>query len=251
MPKRPTGLAFVYLISVLSVARAEDWPGWRGPRGDGTSRETGLPQTWSATRNIAWKTAIPGIGHSSPIVWGDHVFVTSCLEEEGKRMLVAVDRKGGKILWQRLVVQAPLEHKHRLNSYASATPVTDGKYVWFAFLSFPDMQVACYDFAGNKVWQRSPGKLLSPHGFCSSPILYKDLVILNGDQDAQAYIVALGKNTGAERWRIDRPNRTRSYCTPILIHTPKYSDTTQLVLSGTLPGLLTYPDPTQGVGECP
>jgi outer membrane protein assembly factor BamB len=232
MPVRSLVLTTLLLCLSVGNARAEEWPGWRGPRGDGTSAESGIPQTWGPTENVRWKTAIPGIGHSSPIVWGDRVFVTSCIEEQGQRMLFAVDRLSGKIVWQREVVTAPLERKHNLNSYASATPVTDGKHVWVSFLRFPDAVLTCYDFDGNKVWQRSPGKLLSVHGFCSSPILHKDLVILNGDQDAQAYIVALDKNTGVERWRIDRPNRTRSYCTPILIHTKKHPEITQMVLSG-------------------
>jgi outer membrane protein assembly factor BamB len=91
------------------------------------------------------------------------------------------------------------------------------------------MQVACYDFDGNRIWQRSPGPFHSVHGFCSSPVLYKDLVILNGDQDGEAWIVALDKATGAERWRTDRPNRTRSYCTPSIIDA---AGKKQLVLSG-------------------
>jgi outer membrane protein assembly factor BamB len=94
------------------------------------------------------------------------------------------------------------------------------------------MQVACYDMTGKKLWQRSPGKLLSKHGFCTSPVLHRDLVILNGDQDAEAYIVALDKKTGEEKWRADRPNRTRSYCTPLLIPDPRRKGKTQLVLSG-------------------
>jgi outer membrane protein assembly factor BamB len=225
-------LTALLVCSSVAVGRAEEWPGWRGPRGDGTSAETGVPRTWGPKENIAWMAPIPGVGHSSPVVWGDHIFVTSCIEEQGKRLLVAVDRPTGKIVWQREVLRAPLERKHNLNSYASSTPVTDGRHVWVSFLQFPNAVVACYDFAGNKVWQHSPGTLLSVHGFCSSPILYKDVLILNGDQDAQGYVVALDKHTGAERWRIDRPNRTRSYCTPILIHTKKRPDATQLVLSG-------------------
>ncbi len=226
-------LALTCLFSLLTgVVRAEDWPGWRGPRGDGTSSERGIPQTWSQTDNIRWKTPIPGKGHSSPIVWGERVFVTTCLEGKGERVLMCLDRRDGKVLWQQVVLTAKLEKKHPLNSFASATPVTDGKHVWVAFLAYPDMQAACYDFDGKQVWMRSPGKLLSVHGFCSSPILHKNLVILNGDQDAKAYLVALDKTTGEERWRIDRPNRTRSYCTPILIHSKARPNVTQLVLSG-------------------
>jgi outer membrane protein assembly factor BamB len=226
--------AFVILAGLLlgTSARAEEWPAWRGPRLDGTSLDRNIPTKWSETENVVWKTPIPGKGHSSPIVWGDRIFVTTCLEEDGKRELLCLDRSSGKVLWEKEVLTAKLEMKHKLNSFASSTPVTDGKHVWASFLAYPDMVVACYDFAGNKLWQKSPGKLLSRHGFCSSPILHKDKVILNGDQDAEAYIVALDKETGKELYRIDRPNRTRSYCTPILIESAGKPGITQMVLSG-------------------
>jgi hypothetical protein len=218
-------------VSLLFVAilDAEEWPCWRGPRLDGTSTETGIPTTWSKTENIAWKAPIPGKGHSSPIIWGDRIFVTSCLEKEGKRLLLCLDRRNGKELWRKEVLQAKLEEKHRLNSHASSTPATDGQHVWVSFLDYPRMVVVCYDVEGNEVWRVSPGEFHSKHGFCSSPILYKDLVIVNGDQDAEAWIVALEQKTGKERWRADRSNRTRSYCVPIIIDT---AGRKQLVLSG-------------------
>lgn len=207
----------------------EEWPGWRGPRGDGTSLETGIPVRWNKSENIHWKVAIPGKGHSSPIIWGDRVFVTTCLENEQKRVLICLDRGDGKVIWERTVLVAKLEEKHGLNSYASSTPATDGKHVWVSFLDFPHMEVVCYDFEGNQVWMKSPGKFYSKHGFCSPPILYKDMVILNGDQDAEAYLVALDKTTGEERWRTDRPNRTRSYSPPLIVDA---AGKKQLVLSG-------------------
>jgi outer membrane protein assembly factor BamB len=231
MPRRTAMLALVALASA-TFARSEEWPGWRGPRGDGTSLEKGLPLRWNATDNVAWKVPIPGVGHSSPVVWGDRVFLTTCIEEEGKRVLLCLDRRTGKVLWQDVVLTARLERKHALNSYSSATPATDGKHVWVAYLDYPRMEVACYDFAGHKVWQQSPGKLLSMHGFCTSPVLYKDLVILNGDQDGEGYLVALDKKDGRQRWRVQRPNHTRSYCTPLLMQSTGHPGVTQLVLSG-------------------
>jgi outer membrane protein assembly factor BamB len=220
------------LFLCVTAGRAEDWPCWRGPRLDGTSAETGVPIRWSPTENIRWKTALPGKGHSSPVVWGDRVFVTSCVEDKGERLLLCLDRRDGKVLWQRVVMTSKLERKHHLNSFASATPATDGKHVWVAFLDFPNAQVYCYDIDGNKIWQKSPGKLLSVHGFCSSPILYKDTIIVNGDQDAEGWLVALDQNTGAEKWRVNRPNKTRSYCVPILVTCARRPGVTQLVLSG-------------------
>jgi outer membrane protein assembly factor BamB len=224
--------ALITLLALLIVssARAEDWPQWRGPRLDGTSTETNVPTHWSATENIRWKTPIPGKGHSSPIVWGDRVFVTTCLEAQQKRMLLCIDRVSGKVLWQNEVLKALLEHKNKLNSYASATPATDGKYVWVAFFQIPKIELACYDFDGREIWRRSPGEFHSVHGFCSSPVLYQDLVILNCDQDSQAAcIAAFDKNTGEEKWRTARPNQTRSYCTPII---RDVAGREQLILSG-------------------
>jgi outer membrane protein assembly factor BamB len=224
---------FVSLLLLLPLPLlAEDWPSWRGPRGDGTSAEKGIPTTFSPTKNVRWKADIPGAGYSSPVVHGGRVFLTTCIEDKGDRVLLCLDRATGKTLWSRVVLTAPLERKHHLNGFASATPATDGECIFVAFLAYPDMQVCCYDNQGNKLWQRSPGKLLSVHGFCSSPVLHKGLVILNGDQDAKAYLVALDKRAGEERWRADRPNRTRSYCTPILVPDPKRKGVTQLVLSG-------------------
>ena len=255
-------LAAVLAWSAASAA-AEDWPQWRGPRLDGSSMEKGLPLAWSADENIAWKTPLPGVGHSSPIVVGDNVFITTCLVEqktlEKARQLICIDRVNGKILWQREVVRSQLEPKHGLNSYASATPAADGQFVYVSFLrhrpmkkddakvapnirpdemalpvwttTVPEMVVACYSAMGKKRWETVPGRFYSRQGFCSTPILYKNLVIVNGDQDATAYIVALDKTTGEEQWRIDRPNRTRSYCVPLIA---KAGGKTQMVLTGSL-----------------
>ncbi len=222
-------LRYIIPCVVALTGLAADWPAWRGPRGDGTSTDTSAPIRWNQTENVAWRVPIPGKGHSSPIVSGNRIFVTTCVENDGKRMLLCLDRRTGKTLWERVVLTAKLEPKHELNSYASSTPATDGRYVWVSFLSYPHMQIHCYDMDGKLIWHKSPGEFHSRHGFCSPPILYKDLVILNGDQDAEAYIVAFDKATGTERWRIDRPNRTRSYVPPLIIDV---AGKMQLVLSG-------------------
>ncbi|HZZ81074.1 MAG TPA: PQQ-binding-like beta-propeller repeat protein [Gemmataceae bacterium] len=256
-------LAILALLVCVASLHADDWPCWRGPRLDGSSLEKNLPLKWSVTKdkktgavtmeNIAWAAEIPGIGHSSPIILGDHVFVTSCLLKEEQRVLICLDRKTGNVIWQREVAHSPLEFRHKLNSYASSTPATDGKYVYTSFLRLrkktdndappakprekspispdlvPEVVVSAYDFVGNKVWEKVPGRFYSRHGFCSSPILHKDKVIVNADQDAEAYIVALDKSDGAEKWRINRPNRFRSYCVPLIVEA---GGKTQMVLSG-------------------
>jgi outer membrane protein assembly factor BamB len=229
-----TALLCAALAVALSPGRAaageaEDWPGWRGPRGDGSSLEVNLPTQWSDTENVAWKVAVPGTGHSSPVVLGDKVFLTSALEDRQERVLICLDRRDGTKLWESTVLSAPLEGKHQLNSYASSTPATDGERLYISFLEQPNIRLICFDLDGKEVWRKSPGTFSSIHGFCSSPLIYEDLVILNCDQDADAWIVAYDKATGEERWRTDRPNKTRSYCTPLVIEA---AGKTQMVLSG-------------------
>jgi hypothetical protein len=220
----------IALITVLSgPVSAENWPGWRGPRGDGTSLEKNVPVRWSGTENIVWKVPILGKGHASPIVWGSRIFVVTAMEKQKQRILLCLDRTNGKILWQRVVLEAPLERINSLNSYASSTPVTDGRCVYVSFLDRDKMFVAAYDFEGNKVWEVRPGVFSSMHGYCSSPVLWKDKVIVNGDHDGPAYIVALDRATGETIWETPRPNITRSYCTPIIHH---IGGRNQMILSG-------------------
>src|SRR5947207_1769223 len=197
-------------------ASAEEWPMWRGPAGNGHSSESGIPLRWSNTENVAWKIPIPGKGHSSPIIWGDRIFLTTAIEQEQKRMLLCLSRITGKTLWERQVLIAPLEQKNSLNNYASATPATDGQRVYAAFLDRPNVRLVCYDMDGNEQWRVSPGTFRSMHGWAAAPIIYKNLIILNCDQDAQGYLVAYDKISGDERWRTPRPNHTRSYCVPLV-----------------------------------
>ncbi len=215
---------------------AENWPCWRGPRGDGTSAETQIPVKWNGEtgEGIAWKVAIPGKGHSSPIVWEDRVFVTTCIEESRERALLCLNGNDGKLLWQSSVAVSPLEKKHSLNSFASGTPATDGKTVYVTFLvagnrddeakaaqkeasaTAATLLVVAYDMQGKKIWSAEPGGFASVHGFCSSPVIYNDLLIINGDHDGDSYVAALSRKTGETIWKVPREHKTRSYCTPLI-----------------------------------
>jgi outer membrane protein assembly factor BamB len=222
-------IALAALVGMAAPARSENWPGWRGPRGDGTSIEKNIPVKWTATENIAWKTEVPGLGHASPIVWQDRVFTVSCLPESEERVLLCLDRRTGKMLWQRTVLKSPLEKKHKLNSHASSTPATDGKLVYVAFLDVQQMAVAAYDLEGNQKWLVHPGPFKSVHGFCTSPVLWKDKVIVNGDHDGDSYLAALDQKTGKTLWQVPRQNKTRSYCAPVIY---RLSGRNQMILSG-------------------
>ena len=217
------------LSVALSAARGENWPCWRGARLDGTSLEKNIPMHWSGASNVAWKTTLPGVGHASPIVWEDKVFTVTALPETQARVLLCLDRKSGKILWQQTVITSPMEAKHPLNSHASSTPATDGKLIYVAFLDQKEMVVAAYDFDGKQQWLVRPGAFASKHGFCSSPILYKDKVIVNGDHDGESYIVALSRADGRTLWKTPRENHPRSYCVPII---RDLAGRTQMILSG-------------------
>ena len=207
----------------------ENWPGWRGPRGDGSSLDKQAPVTWSDTDNIAWKIPIPGKGHASPIIWEDRLFLVTALEPANERTLLCLDRRNGNVLWQNTILKTALEKIHRLNSYASSTPVTDGQRIYVSFLDRDRMFVSAYNVDGQKVWETRPGPFSSVHGYCSSPVLWKDKVIINGDHDGNAYLVALDKETGKTRWLTKRPNKIRSYCAPII---RRIDDRNQMILSG-------------------
>ena len=214
---------------LANVASAENWPNWRGPRGDGTSLEKQLPLTWSETENIAWKAPIKFNGHSSPIIFDDHIILVGADLEARTRTLSLLDRKTGVTKWDRVVVTAPLEKIHKLNSYASSTPATDGKRIYISFLDQKEMVIAAYDFAGEELWKVRPGIFSSTHGYCSSPVIYKDKLIINGDHDGDSYIVSLEQTTGKTVWKTMREFRTRSYCTPII---REIDGKMQMMLSG-------------------
>ena len=221
---------------VTITAQAENWPGWRGPRGDGSSNSTTPPLKWDAEtgEGILWKTEIPGIGHASPIIWEDRAFIVTCDLDAQARQLIALDANQGTILWKQDVIKAKLEKKHALNSFASGTPATDGELVYVTFFQADDkevvapnvgserkifpgkMVVAAYDYQGNQKWLVKPGEFISAHGYSSCPVLYKDLVIVNGDHDGDSYILALNKNTGETVWKTKRSYGIRSYCTPLI-----------------------------------
>ena len=170
------------LLILLPCARAENWPRFRGPNGQGLSAETGVPVTWTATSNLAWKAAIPGEGWSSPIVWGNRVFLTSALENGTQCHVFCVNAENGKILWDQHVFNQQPRRKEGKNSYATPTPATDGKNV---FAVFGDGSVVALSMDGKIIWTNREVSFYSRHGLGASPILYGDLVIMSYDGSTQ------------------------------------------------------------------
>lgn len=245
---------FATLILSTSIAAktgSTNWPQWRGPDGQGVSAEKGLPDEWNDTKNVRWKTPIEGLGHSSPIVWGKKIFLTTALDGEvipgrpagvthkmsdgsdfvhpdavGANLkhtfkVICVDRSSGKVLWERVAYEGPVyDSRHRKASFASSTPATDGKYV-YAF--FGSEGLYAYDFNGKLVWkQQNFGKLgTASVGYGVSPVLYQNLVIMQCDDSGMnSFMVAFDKKTGKEVWRTPRKVDV-TWTTPVLVHTAK------------------------------
>ena len=194
----------------------KNWPGFRGPSGQGDVSERPLPLKWSATSaNLAWKVDVPGRGHSSPVIWGNRLFVTTAMPKGTDRSLLCFDTAMGRCLWQKAVPEVPAETGlWPKNSYASSTPVTDGERV---YVFFGSAGMVCFDYSGSIIWHH-PLTVKTTHGVASSPILYKDLVILCQDQNqSNSLFLALKKKTGEVVWQETR-SKSMGWATPVILH---------------------------------
>jgi outer membrane protein assembly factor BamB len=230
---RTTTMVFCWLaafsLAVPQTVMAENWPGFRGPGRQGISNEKNLPTQWSAESNIVWKTAIPGEGWSSPIVFGDRVFVSTATEKGASYHLLCLDRKTGTVIWDRQILRQKPGHRQPLNSFASSTPVTDGKNVYIVAF---DGSIAAVSIEGETVWMYRDFEYFSEHGLGVSPILYKDLLIVAFDPSSsgpdpklgwqkpwdKAVILALDKNTGKVRWEGKRGLSQIAHVSPQILN---------------------------------
>lgn len=231
---------FLPLLTCAALLAADDdWPRWRGPNDDGMARGD-APLEWSDSKNIAWRASIPGRGHSSPVIWGDKIFLTTAVPaaataaapaerqkrglggdagagREHKFVVLCLDRNNGKVLWERVPkVATPQEGYHeRYGSFASNSPVTDGKHV-YAF--FGSRGLYCYDLNGNLAWQKEfpPMRMRLQFGEGAAPALDGGTLYLKFDQEEGSYMLALDKNTGKELWRVDRDEQS-SWSAPLVV----------------------------------
>jgi outer membrane protein assembly factor BamB len=223
------------LVTAAAPRAAADspavWPQWRGPLATGAAPEGQPPVRWSETDNVRWKVELPGRGHSTPIVWGQKVFVTSAEPAgDGGRLrflVLALDLATGELLWQRDARQdAPTTHSHPDSSWASPSPVTDGEVVCASFGSFG---IFCYDLDGQLLWSKDLGDLATRRDFGegSSPLLAGEALVVNWDHEGDSFIVALDRRTGRELWRHGRDEVT-SWSTPLAV---EVDGRTQVVVS--------------------
>ncbi len=228
-------VSLVLLLTSFTVAQA-DWPQFRGGKLAGVVTGNNLPDTWSTTKNVGWKTEIPGSGWSSPVVWGDKIFLTSCVGSgaagapktgyyapgqiqtpagEFRWTVLCIDAQSGKILWDKVAHEGRLGYTtHVKNGYASETPITDGERV---YAYFGNVGLFCYDLSGKELWSKKWGVFPTNLGWGTgaSPLLHKDRIYLVNDNEKQSFLVALDKRTGQEAWRVERNEKT-SWATPFV-----------------------------------
>ena len=224
-----TILGFMTLV-IVSQSFAQNWPQWRGPLGTGLVPSGEPPIEWSEQKNIKWKTLIPGVGQTTPAVWGDSIFVTTAVSPEPDPetggivkatkpvtfLVMALDRATGRVRWERLArEEIPHQTRNSMGTWATASPITDGKHV-FAF--FGSRGLYCYTLEGKLVWEKDFGDMdtQGDMGEGSSPSLYKDRLIVNWDHLGEDFITALEASTGREIWRKKRDERI-SWTTPVFV----------------------------------
>ena len=213
------------VVTSLDASADSNWPRWRGPLQDGHSTESGFPQEWTA-KDVTWKAELPGDGQSSPVIWGDRIFLTAALGGGRERVVFCVDRGNGQILWEKSLWKGEPEPTHKMNGHASATCVTDGQRV-YAFFGFGG-GLFCLSVNGDLLWKKPLGDFTGPWGTAACPVLVDDMVIQNCDSDGEAFLVAFDKVSGDVVWKIDRENN-RCWSTPILIES---GSRRELVLQG-------------------
>jgi outer membrane protein assembly factor BamB len=240
---KPLGVLLLLSLACALLLPAEvpgDWPRWRGPFDTGVARGD-APLEWSDTKNIAWKLAVPGLGNSSPVIWGDRLFLTTAVPVEGgpaqtgdgaggfgqgargaqpahRLVVMAVDRKSGKIIWEQTPTTAvPHEGFHRrYGSFASNSPVTDGKRLYTFFGS---RGAFCYDLNGKLLWKYDPGvqmRMRNAFGEGTAAVLDQDTLLLNFDHEGPSFLVALDAATGKPRWKVDR-DEISNWSPPLVI----------------------------------
>ena len=247
-------LAFLVIFVSSSTVLADNWPAWRGPNADGVTREKNLPAKWSESNNVRWKVALPDRGNSTPVVWGNRIFITQAVDKDNRRTAMCFNRTDGKLLWQSGTTWKEKEETHGDNPFCSASPATDGQRV---VVSFGSAGIYCYDFEGNEVWHRDLGKQQHEWGYASSPVIHGDVCFVYHGPGPGARLLALDKKTGKTIWKFDEPpaktegridgfkgkepGYVGTWSTPLVI---KAGGRQELVMS--LPNLLIAFDPKTG-----
>jgi outer membrane protein assembly factor BamB len=237
-------VALLLLSSFVSPARAIEptWPRFRGPNGQGSATDMDIPVKFSE-QTVLWKKPIPGAGNSSPVVWGNRLFLQSASNDGKERSLLCLSSVDGKTIWTKTFPIAGVKPKtHPKNSLASSTPAVDGERVYALFWDGVDMQLFGLDMDGNQLWQRNLGPYKSQHGPGTSPMVYQKKVYVSHDQDGESDLLVFDALTGKDVWRAKRQPFRACYSMPFLLEKPGHP--TELILGSTA-GVTSY-DPETG-----
>lgn len=200
------------LLGIAVSTFGQEWTRFRGPNGTGISSAKTIPTQWTG-KDFNWNVALPGVGHSSPVIWRDKVFITSAQENPGKIFVICLKTEDGSVLWKREFPFVPFE-KHKFNSFASATPAVNETRVYVSWNTPEHYTLMAFDHDGKTIWDADLGPFKSQHASGTSPIIYKDKVILGDEQDGDSSLVALDAATGKTRWRTSRKTAVAAYSTP-------------------------------------
>jgi outer membrane protein assembly factor BamB len=238
--------ALLVLISLIGAGRlaGQEWTRFRGPNGSGISAATTIPVKWTEA-DLNWKVELPGIGHSSPVLWGDRLYITSADKETARQHVLCIDTADGKTIWHEQFESNPFR-QHRMNSFASATPVVDADRLYVCSTSDKAVVIRALDRrTGKQVWHRDLGPFDSNHGPGTSPMLYKDLLVLTNDNQGDSFVIAMDCKTGKDRWKVERQNKRKgtSYGTPCVRRNAEGKD--ELILVSRVHGV-TAVDPALG-----
>jgi outer membrane protein assembly factor BamB len=206
----------------------EDWPCWRGLNGDNHSDSQHPPVEWSATNNVLWKAAVPGIGHASPCIVGERIFLASADEPTETQFVICLDRRNGQQLWRVDLHQGKLPPKHEKNSHASATPACDGRFVFLLLANADQLWASAVSVDGKLAWQKSVGGYKHANGYGSSPAMFGQLLIAANDNEIDPSLAALDRLDGHIVWQVKRPTSDNS-ATPVVA---KVAGRPQLLLNG-------------------
>jgi outer membrane protein assembly factor BamB len=226
-------LLLVFVFSHVGIVRAENWDRFRGPNGTGQSDARGIPSEWKA-ESFLWRQPLAGVGHSSPVVWENRLFVTSADSETGEQIIQAFDAISGTPLWERRAA-AGSYRMNGLNSYASSTPAIDAHHLYVMWLADGRVKLGAWTHDGDEVWQRDIGGFEEDHGFGKSPVVVEGLVCVANDSESESAIVALDALSGDPRWKIPRASGNTPFATPCLLDPT--SNKKQLLALSTASGL--------------
>ena len=242
MSKKLPIISCIPLFLLYSVVTAQgqqvssspgDWPWWRGPNSNGIADAGQAPPiSWDDTKNVVWKTPVPGRGHSSPIVVGQRIFLATADHRSQVQSVVCFDREPGKQLWQAEINKGGFPEKiHNKNTHASPTVASDGERLYISFYNHDSIQVAALDLDGKIIWTKVAGDFIPrkyKYGYAASPLIYKSLVIVVADYDGKAFMSALDRKTGDVKWKVGRPGKL-SWSSPVVANV---AGKDQLLISG-------------------